>query len=427
MAASAFLNASALRAELAQEVMSRCDQLALISSARPAICRMFLTQEHRAANEQIGAWMQMAGMQVRTDAVGSVIGRHASAVEQAPVLILGSHLDSVPDAGRYDGPLGVLLGIAVVEWLRRTGIHLPFHIDVVGFGDEEGVRFGATLLSSRAMAGTWSDEWLGLTDAAGKSLAEALRDFGLDPAAIRDAGVSRETLLGYVEVHIEQGPVLEARGLPLGVVTAIAGTRRLLVDISGQAGHAGTVPMTLRRDALVGAALGIALLESTAIARGVTATTGRVSCLPGGINVIPGSASFSVDIRSGDDALRDAALGEFLSGLQSLCAARGLQCTTREIHRADAAPCSAWLQELLCAAVDELGITPCRLESGAGHDGMAMAAICDVGMLFVRCKGGISHHPDESIDTTDAATALAALLLTLQRIAQVQPLHAAGS
>ena len=405
-------------APVAAGVLSRCDVLAGITSAAPAIRRTFLTPEHRAANEQVASWMRAAGMQVRVDAIGTVIGRHASDVAGAPALLVGSHLDTVPDAGRYDGPLGVLLGIAAVECLRAAGVRLPFHLDVVGFGDEEGVRFGATLLSSRALAGRWDDAWLALKDADGITLAQAVRGFGLDPDAVASATMSGERLLGYLEVHIEQGPVLEALDLPVGIVTAIAGTRRLLVDVHGQAGHAGTVPMHMRRDALVGAALGVALLERTALACGVTATTGRIHCLPGGVNVIPGEVTFSVDIRSGDDARRDAALETFRAGFAALCAERGLQHEVREIHHADAAPCTPWLQDVLAGAVQELGLDVRRLESGAGHDAMAMAAACDIAMLFVRCKGGISHHPDESVTAADVAVALGVLLATLLRLAR---------
>jgi hydantoinase/carbamoylase family amidase len=413
--------------DMASQVMARCDVLAAITSAAPAIRRTFLTPEHRAANDQVAAWMRAAGMQVRVDAIGTVIGRHASDVAQAPVLLIGSHLDTVPDAGRYDGPLGVLLGIAAVECLRASGVRLPFHVDVIGFGDEEGVRFGATLLSSRALAGTWDDAWLALQDADGVTLAQALRTFGLDPDAVASAAIPTEALLGYLEVHIEQGPVLEALALPVGIVTAIAGTRRLLVDVRGQAGHAGTVPMDMRRDALVGAALGVALLESTAIARGVTATSGRITCLPGGVNVIPGDVTFSVDIRSGDDARRDAALDAFRAGFADLCEARGLQHAVREIHHADAAPCTPWLQDVFAGAVQALGLDVQRLESGAGHDAMAMARACDIAMLFVRCKGGISHHPDESVTAADVAVALGVLLGALGELGRARTTAATPS
>ena len=394
--------------------MAQCDELALLSSLpAPAICRTFLTAEHRAANDLVARWMQEAGMTVWQDAAGSICGRYAAVDPDAPVLLLGSHLDTVPNAGRYDGPLGVLLAVAAIASLHAGDVRLPFHLDVIGFGDEEGVRFGATLLSSRAAAGTWDNTWLLLRDAAGVTLAEALTGFGLAADDVASASRPSGALLGYLEIHIEQGPVLEDRGIPLGVVTSIAGTRRLLVTLRGRAGHAGTVPMDMRRDALVGAAAGITLLESIAVAQGVTATVGRINCSPGALNVIPGEVEFSVDIRSGDDALRDQALQAFMVGLGEICLQRHLEMATRQIHHADATRCSSWLQALLTDATVAIGEHPIHLDSGAGHDAMAMAAICDVGMLFVRCRGGISHHPDESVTVEDVGTALAALLTAL--------------
>jgi len=407
--------------EAAQNILRQCDTLARLSSlAPPSICRTFLTDQHRAANDLVADWMRCAGMSVREDNAGSVCGRYESSDLQAPILLLGSHLDTVPNAGRYDGTLGVLLAVAAVARLQADGIRLPYHLDVIGFGDEEGVRFGATLLSSRATAGSWDNDWLALRDAAGVSLAEALETFGLARDRVAMASRRAENLLGYLEIHIEQGPVLEDRGIPLGVVTSIAGTRRLLVQVRGSAGHAGTVPMNMRRDALVGAALGIALLETIAREQGVTATVGRISCAPGALNVIPGDVEFSVDIRSGEDALRDQALQSFLDEFGRLCSLRGLELNTRQIHHADATPCTDWMQELLADAATRIGVSPIHLESGAGHDAMALASLCDVGMLFLRCRGGISHHPDESVTVEDVGISLAALLAALELLVDRQ-------
>ncbi len=401
--------------EEARCILRQCDTLAQLSSLPPpAICRTFLTDQHRAANNLVGDWMRAAGMSVWEDPAGSVCGRYASTDLQAPILLLGSHLDTVPNAGRYDGTLGVLLAVAAVSRLHGAGVRLPYHLDVIGFGDEEGVRFGATLLSSRATAGSWTNDWLTLQDVDGISLAEALEAFGLVRDRVSMASRETDNLLGYLEVHIEQGPVLEDRGIPLGVVTSIAGTRRLLVQVRGSAGHAGTVPMNMRRDALVGAALGIALLETIAREEGVTATVGRISCAPGALNVIPGDVEFSVDIRSGDDALRDRALQTFLDGFSLLCTQRRLELTTRQIHHADATRCTDWLQDLLADAARRIGVHPVHLESGAGHDAMALASLCDVGMLFLRCRGGISHHPDESVTVEDVGISLATLLAALE-------------
>jgi len=406
---------------LAARTLERCDALAAISDRPGVVSRAYLTPEHARANKLVGEWMSSAGMQVHTDGSGNLVGRWPAADSAAPALLIGSHLDTVPDAGRYDGMLGVLLGVAAVELLTERGVTLPFHLDVVGFGDEEGVRFGATLLGSRALAGTWDPAWFELQDRDGVTLREALTRFGLVPDRIASASRAGDPLVGYLEVHIEQGPVLEDRDQPLGVVTAIAGAQRLWLRMEGRAGHAGTVPMTLRQDALAGAARAIALLEDMARADGLTATVGRIHSEPGAPNVIPGRAEFSVDLRTGDDALRRRVLDRYLEDVAALCRERGLTLSSETTHQADAARCAPWLQDALAESIRVLGFEPLRLESGAGHDAMAVARICDVGMLFLRCTGGISHHPDEAVLDDDVAWALAALALTLERISR-QPL-----
>lgn len=401
----------------AQRILARCDELAALSDSADGIRRVFLSPEHRAANASVGGWMRQAGMAVREDGVGSVWGRYAATEAAAPAVVVGSHLDTVPDAGRYDGTLGVLLGIAAVEALQGARRRLPFHVEVVGFGEEEGVRFGATLLASRAFAGDWQPEWLALRDADNLSLEAAMSAFGLNPAAAAQASRADAPPLAYLELHIEQGPVLEDRGLPLGVVRAIAGCRRFNVRIEGTAGHAGTTPMNLRRDALAGAAEAVSLLEDLARREGLVATVGQLRCLPGAANVVPGAVEFSVDARAGDDGRRDALVDAFAAGLKRLSAARKLEHTMLETHSAAAAECAPWLQSTLAEAVAELDVRPLHLDSGAGHDAMAVARLCDVGMLFIRCAGGVSHHPDESVTVNDVACALAALQFSLERIA----------
>jgi allantoate deiminase len=273
------------------------------------------------------------------------------------------------------------------------------------------------LLGSRAIAGSWNPKWFALKDADGVSLQQALQDFGCDPKAIASCSHAKDKLLGYLEVHIEQGPVLEQANLPLGVVSSIAGARRFLIDIEGQAGHAGTVPMPLRRDALVVAAKAVLLIEQAALKHGVVATVGRLSCLPGAPNVIPGHCQLSLDIRSGDDALRDKALNEILSQLKAL-SSTDLPIVWKEIHSAPAVACKDWIQDLLATVIADLGLQPLRLLSGAGHDAMCIADICDAGMLFVRCAGGVSHHPDESITQDDTAIAVKALCNALMLLKQ---------
>lgn len=403
---------------LATQVMDWCQKLAAISSTPNNISRFYLTPEHKRCNALVSDWMQDAGMTSWSDAAGNLWGRYEAAASNSKTLLLGSHLDSIPNAGAYDGILGVLVAIASVQQLYQQDIKLPFAIEIIGFGDEEGSRFGSTLLGSRAVAGTWNPAWWELKDREGISLAEAFAKFGLKPELIASAARTRGDLLAYIEVHIEQGPVLEEGNNPLGVVTSIAGARRFTIDVQGYAGHAGTVPMTMRKDALLGAALGVALVERIAHEFSVVATVGQIECVPGAVNVIPGQARFSLDIRSGDDRKRDKALEKIRQELALICSARQLTHQWSEIHSAPAVGCADWLQHLQAQVLSEMGLEPVRLMSGAGHDAMAMVAIADVAMYFVRCKGGVSHHPDELVMVGDVELAIAALTKTLLKIAE---------
>ncbi len=330
-----------------------------------------------------------------------------------PALILGSHLDTVRNAGKYDGMLGVLTAIACVKQIHRQGQRLPFAIEVIGFGDEEGVRFGATLMGSRAIAGKFDPAWLDLKDSAGVTLAAALRVYGLDPGAIGTAARRPEDVLAYAELHIEQGPVLEAKSLPAGVVTAIAGVYRGEVTLTGMAGHAGTVPMGGRRDALAAAAdcvLAVERLCSARSSEGVVGTVGRIEALPGAVNVIPGAARFSIDIRAPEDGLRAAAYQAVRTRIDAIAAHRNIKAEWRTLLEADAARCAPWLMDRIAAAIRAEGVAEFRLVSGAGHDGMALTGLCDIGMIFVRCKGGISHNPAEAITAADAELGAKVLL-----------------
>ena len=390
----------------AGRLLDRCDLLASISATEGAICRTYLTEEHRRCNQQVMQWMQEAGMEAHTDAAGNCWGHYPGSDANGQTLLLGSHLDTVPGAGRYDGILGVLAAIEVVARFHQRGRRFPFHIDVVGFADEEGSRFGATLLGSRAVAGTWDPALLALCDADGVSMAEAFTSFGLDPEKVDDASRAGEPLLGYWELHIEQGPVLEERDLPLGVVTAIAGARRLQFTLHGSAGHAGTVPMSMRRDALLAAAGAVQLVDTVARRCDVVATVGKIAAWPGSVNVIPGRCEFTLDIRSGDDRARDRALAEIVRGIEAHCDQMQITVEHREIHRAPAVACSPRLREAGSRALKRCGLQDFSLPSGAGHDAMAITAATDIGMLFLRCAGGVSHHPDESVEVEDVALAL---------------------
>jgi allantoate deiminase len=392
------------------ELLARADALAAITETPPALTRSYLTPEHRRASELVLGWMRAAGMSAALDAAGNCAGRYEGSKPGLPCLMLGSHLDTVRDAGKYDGILGVLTAIACVDALNRAGERLPFAIEVLGFGDEEGVRFGGTLIGSRAVAGSFDTALLDLRDAGGTSLAEAYKSFGLDPARIPAIARKRGELLAYAELHIEQGPRLEAEGLPVGVVTAIAGFTRLQVEIKGMAGHAGTVPMAGRRDALAAAAECVLAVEKRGGAAGLVATVGKIEASPGAINVIPGAARFTVDMRSADDALREAAIAALSEEFRAIAARRGVELAIHGTQSSQAAVCAPWIMDQFATAVRAEGVRELRLMSGAGHDGMAMIRLADIGMLFVRCARGISHNPAEAITAEDAEIGARVLL-----------------
>jgi len=384
-------------------IMARVAALARLSEQADGLTRTYLTAQHRQANETVAVWMREAGLQTRVDAAGNVVGRREGDRPGLPCLMLGSHLDSVRNAGIYDGMLGVVTAIECVSALGAAA--LPFAIEVVGFGDEEGVRFQATMLGSRALAGTFDPSLLDLVDRDGIPLREAMHAFGLDPSRIGEAARRPEEVLAYVEYHIEQGPVLEDEGLPVGVVTAINGQARFRLQLEGMAGHAGTVPMGLRRDALAAAAECVLIAERFAGAREqAVATVGQATVSPGATNVIPGSVALSLDVRSPDDGVRDALAAEILAACASACERRGVRLSSERTHQLAGCACAPWLRAQLAAAVAADGHRVRELPSGAGHDAMAMAALSDVAMLFLRCAGGISHHPAESITHADAAT-----------------------
>lgn len=404
-----------------QRAIARCDALGVApySDSQTGLYRAWLTPAHRAAQDKVAQWMGQAGMATRIDAASNLVGRYQGNMPHAPALLIGSHLDSVRDAGRYDGPLGIMLGIECVAALHASGTRLPFAIEVIAFGDEEGSRFPASMFTSRAVAGTLSADALdGIVDAAGVSVAQALRDWQLDPARIAEAARRPEQVIGYLEAHIEQGPVLEAEGLALGVVTGIAAQLRFEVTVTGRAGHAGTSPMSLRADALAAAAECVLAVEAIARAddSDLVATVGRLQVLPGATNVVPGQVPFSLDVRAGDDATRDAGAAQILGRFQAIAAARGVQVQAIRVQDLPASPCDVHFIALLEQAVAAQDIAPYRLVSGAGHDAMVMRALCPTAMLFVRCDGGISHNPAERARAADAGVAVAAMLDFIERL-----------
>lgn len=394
---------------LAQSVFDQCEALAQFSQNEDNMDRRFLTKEHQQANAQTAIWMQEAGMTTWQDEAGNQCGRYACDNENAPTLLFGSHLDTVPNGGKYDGILGVLTPIALVKHLNESNITLPFHIEVVGFGDEEGTRFGTTLIGSRAISGNWGDHWHTLTDADDVSLPQAMSEFGLDYDKAILANRANDNLLAFIEIHIEQGPVLEQENLPVGIVSSIAGAKRFQITLQGKAGHAGTVPMHLRQDAIVAFSHMSIAINEIAKKHGIVATVGFVENAPNAVNVIPSRTQFSLDIRAEQDATRDAALAEIETTLDELAKNHRVSLQWHQTHSAPAVACDDKLQALLSQAVEESGIKPLTLFSGAGHDAMEIANICPMAMLFVRCKEGISHHPDEAIQVGDVAESLAVL------------------
>ncbi|MFP1962914.1 allantoate amidohydrolase [Lonsdalea quercina] len=406
--------------DAARQVMDRCDALAEISESAGQLTRVYLSPEHLRANQVVGEWMRAAGMRVWQDSVGNICGRYEGETANAPALLLGSHLDTVRNAGRYDGMLGVLCALETVRYLHQRHIRLPVALEIVGFGDEEGTRFGITLLGSRGLTGTWPEEWLACRDADGVSVAQALTQAGLSSDAIGEAARAPSDILAYLELHIEQGPCLEQAGLALGVVTAINGARRLNCAFLGHAGHAGTVPMGQRQDALAAAAAWMTQIEALTQSGDPhrVATVGTLQCLPGAANVIPGEVRLTLDIRGPEDAALEALLSQLLHAAEEIAARRGCRFSAEEYYRIPATRCDIGLQAMLSDAVTTVQGTGLSLPSGAGHDAIAIAERWPVGMLFVRCRGGISHHPDESVLTDDVAQALRALLLTVQSVAR---------
>jgi allantoate deiminase len=391
--------------QLAATVLQRCDALAAFSEEDGRLTRRFATPALRAAGDAVAGWMRAAGMAVRRDAIGNVVGRLEGSGPRT--LLMGSHLDSVRDAGRYDGPLGILVAIACAERLRDDGATLPFALEVYAFADEEGARYGTAYLGSGVVAGRFDPAVLDRRDADGIAMTEAIAGFGGDVAALATARRDPEGLLGYLEVHIEQGPVLEAQDAAVGVVDAINGQTRAAVTFAGAAGHAGTVPMALRRDALPAAAEWILAVETLAReTAGLVATVGEARVEPGAGNVIPGRVALSLDVRHADDAARDAAVGALRERAEAIATARELALHWEVVQATAAVACSPALGDALATAARACGHRALRLTSGADHDAAVMAALAPVAMLFVRCAGGISHNPAESVTHADVAAAI---------------------
>ncbi|TDN90968.1 allantoate amidohydrolase [Microbacterium sp. BK668] len=414
-------------ASAARRVMSRCDELARVSAVSGAIERVYLSPEHARVNRLAAEWMRELGMTTRQDAAGNQLGRlDVAGAPDARALVIGSHLDTVPDAGRYDGVAGVLIALEVVRLLRRPTEDggwcspFPFALEVIAFSDEEGTRFGKALLGSSAVGGQWDDDWWALEDADGMTLREAFRDFGLDPGRIGEAARRPADLVGYLEAHIEQGPELDRRGEPLAVVSSIASARRFQLLVEGEARHAGGTPYDMRRDALLGASEAALAIERICRAEHhIVGTVGQLEAFPGAVNIIPGEARLSLDLRGEFDGERDRVWNAISRELDAVMGRRRLAWGAREVHSAPAVFCAPLLQDVIregIVATVDAG-PPATIFSRAGHDAMAIGAVTDVGMLFLRNPDGISHHPDEAVSSEDVRLGIRALAESVAHLA----------
>ena len=388
-----------------EAAFSLLEELARISDEPPGLTRTFLSPALDRAKSLVAGWMRAAGLEVFEDQAGNLIGRLDCGIPGAGTVACGSHLDTVRNAGRFDGAMGVVTALLAVAAMAKSGRQLPFHLEVVGFSDEEGVRFQSTYLGSRFYAGTLGPGERSSRDAEGITVDEAIASH-----RPRFPAPPSRRLLGYVEAHIEQGPVLEAANLPLGVVTSIAGQTRARVFLEGKSGHAGTTPMNLRRDALAGAAEGIALVErAAASADGLVATVGDLRIESAASNVIPGRVNYTLDIRDADDLKRVGFCEKVFAEIEARAKSRGLEVRIDVPLIASATPCAPRLTDALAAFVEKIQPVCPRLVSGAGHDAVALAEVTEVAMLFVRCREGLSHHPDEFATPEDIALAVRVL------------------
>ncbi|CAA9432606.1 MAG: N-carbamoyl-L-amino acid hydrolase [uncultured Rubrobacteraceae bacterium] len=403
-----------------ERLWSRLSELSKIGKSEGAgVTRLSFTREERAAKDLVASYMREAGLEVREDAIGNLIGRREGRDRDAPIVLAGSHVDSVRNGGDFDGPLGVLGAVEALHTMSERELETERPLEVVAFTDEEGARFSSGMIGSRALAGTLKPEDLQAKDRDGVSIAEAMRACGLDPERIGEAARAAGSVHSYVELHIEQGGILESRALPVGIVTGIAGPAWLRLTLTGEAAHAGTTPMGLRRDALAAAAAVMGRIEREAMRTGTSVgTVGQLELSPGGINIVPGHVSFSLDLRDIDEDIRNDVEARIMHEAMLLCEKRGVSLGTKTLQRLPPAPCSKLVQEAARAACREQGFEPFELASGAGHDGMHLTELCPIGMIFVRSKRGISHNPAEYSSKEDCAAGAAVLYRTLLGLAR---------
>lgn len=401
-------------------IMSLADHLAQWSEQPDALTVTYFSNAHKAVAAELGQLLRAAGMEVRTDAIGNVVGRYEVSKPNAKTLLLGSHYDTVRNGGKYDGRLGILVPLVLIEHLNRTKHRLPFNIELLCFSEEEGVRFPIGYLGSQAIAGKFDPKNLDAKDDDGIPLRKLLEEAGVDVKSIASLARAKNDLIGYVELHIEQGPSLLNANIPVAIVTGIAGAVRHRVVVEGEAGHAGTVAMQFRRDA--GAAAAEMILAVEKRCQGVPSLVGTVGQLlvpNGAMNVIPGRCEFSIDIRASANDVRDAAAMDVLSSFNQIARDRGVKVEAQEVLRMSAIPLSSYFQERLAAAAERLGVKPLMLPSGAGHDAAMMSGLTQSAMMFVRCgNGGVSHSPLEIITEEDADFAARMLFDFLLNLAE---------
>ena len=406
------------RHTLAARILARIEQLSVLTEVTGEVTRRAYTKEHKAAVELISRWMREAGLAVELNAAGTLVGRVEGSARATTTLLIGSHIDTVGNASRYDGALGVVMAIEAIAELLRLGRRLPYAVEVLAFGSVEGARFPATIVGARALTGVLAPGMLDTTDTAGVTLADALRTFGCDPDMALGLARRSADILGYVEVHTEQGPVLEDEGLALGVVTAISGGSRFEVDVKGRSARAGMVPMSMRRDALAGAAEMVVAIETIGRANaGLVATVGKIAVLPGASNFVPGHVQFTLDVRSPVERTRRSGVQAIDRQLRAIARRRHLTVKVGETHNEKAAPCDERFIRHFMAAADRLDVATIGLPSGGGHAGLAMSKLCPIGMLFVRCKCGFGYLADETVKADDVEVAARVLLEFLQGLA----------
>lgn len=392
----------------AEKILQRINELASVSEDEGCITRTYGTNAFIEGRNKVEQWMKEAGLPTAIDNIGNIRGKLLSSAASAKTFVIASHIDTIINAGKFDGPLGVLAGLDLLEELIHSKTELPFHIELIGFCDEEGSRFHTTYLGSKAVAGSFDYSILDAKDVAGISLEEVIRKNGGDTGKLSKDAIAKDNWLGYFEIHIEQGPVLYEKNIPVGLVSAIAGQRRVGMVFNGEAGHAGTVPMDMRKDALICAAEFIIEVEKFAIANkeNIVATVGKTHIINAASNVIPGEVICSLDLRSADETKLSSAYEKIRNMAEDICKRRNIILEWNLIQQAKPVICSEIMNKLMKQSIADAGYEVIELVSGAGHDAVPVSEVSPVSMLFVKCFKGISHNPAEDVELKDIAAAV---------------------